>query len=197
MFRDVMATCGRGGACYVKNDSPFAFKGTLTLSSTNFRTAAMTTLLTTQLDLPAGAGAVRWLQVPAVGGLDGTQAILEAALTDANGAPVSRNVIPLATPEKMVLRPAHVSVSASRAADGGFEARVRAEAVAVFVTLTTLAHGRFEDNAFLLRPPGRIVHFLPLDASPHEHEEAFEVFSQSLRVEDVSMYRTLPDRQFV
>jgi len=87
-------------------------------------------------------------------------------------------------------------------------ADVRCSAVAVFVTLTTLAHGRFEDNAFLLRPPGRKVAFqlaVPYptaaargqddgqdDGDPRgDHggaDAAWAAFSSSLRVEDASAY---------
>ena len=68
----------------------------------------------------------------------------------------------------------------------------------MYVTLTTLAHGRFEDNAFMLRPPGRSVPFLLTEGSPHASpEEAYRVFSESLRVEDLSLYRSGAAELFV
>merc|ERR1712046_250567 len=89
----------------------------------------------------------------------------------------------------MALKKAKVSVSARLGSDGSFVADVKTEAVAMYVTLTTLAHGRFEDNAFLLRPPGRRVKFLVAEPSPHKSlDEAFASFQASLRVEDLSEY---------
>ena len=47
--------------------------------------------------------------------------------------------------------------------------------------------GRFEDNAFLLLPPGRTVGFVPTPragAAELLGDEAFGVFAASLRVED-------------
>ena len=129
----------------------------------------------------------------------------------------------------MELGRSNLSVAAVRTsgAGGGFAARVTTEAVAMYVTLTTLQHGgtahetepfafpkhshlrqplrtvmsshrrssnwtgRFEDNAFLLLPPGRTVGFVPTPRAGTAEllsGEAFRVFGESLRVEDVSTY---------
>lgn len=128
--------------------------------------------------------------------LDGSKDyILEAEVSSSKGQIVSRNVIPLTTPELMALRPAKLSVTAQRDSNGDFVADVKTEAVAMYVTLTTLAHGRFEDNAFLLRPPGRKVKFLIAEPSPHTSlDEAFASFQASLRVEDLSEYAPPPSQ---
>ena len=125
----------------------------------------------------------------------------------------------------MELGRSNLSVAAVRTSGGGFAARVATEAVAMYVTLTTLQHGgtahepfavpkhshlrrplrtamsshrrssdwagRFEDNAFLLLPPGRTVGFVPTPRAATAEllgDEAFRVFGESLRVEDVSTY---------
>ena len=86
-------------------------------------------------------------------------------MTAQDGTVASVNVVPLATPEHMLLQRAALRVRAVRvrfgADDGPVEAAVVVEgiAVAMFVTLTTLAHGRFERNAFLFRPPSVTVRF--------------------------------------
>merc|ERR1712054_176078 len=88
---------------------------------------------------------------------------------------------------------ANVSVSAVALADGTIVADVKTEAVAMYVTLTTLAHGNFEDNSFLLLPPGRQIKFNPVSPSPHgSTEAAYQSFADSLRVEDVSAYAVAP-----
>lgn len=189
IFQDVMATCGQDGVCYVKNDSPVPFAGALVLNSTRFQTGSVMTLYKMPVVLPAGPGTTKWFQTDAVQSLNGADEILEAVVTDGSGAVVSHNIIPFATPENMILKKAVLSVEASKDCGGHYTALVTTDAVAVYVTLTTLAHGSFEDNAFLLLPPGRAIKFIPSASSPHSNETAFELFQKSLRVEDVSLYK--------
>ena len=56
------------------------------------------------------------------------------------------------------------------------------DVVAVWVTLTTHAHGRFSDNAFLMQPGSRVLKFFPF--------EGFELseLKSTLRVEHVATY---------
>merc|ERR1719199_983841 len=108
-------------------------------------------------------------------------------MSDGNVA--SSNTIPLSTPERMILSKSNVKVTAVSKNNGDMVAHVTSDSVAMYVTLTTLAHGRFEDNSFLLLPPGRDVKFLASSPSPHKTtEECYSVFADSLRVEDVSSY---------
>ena len=69
-------------------------------------------------------------------------------------------------------------------ADGSVDIDVTADAVAMFVTLTTLADGRFSDNAFLIDGSGKAtVQFVPF--SPVDMGK----LRSSLRAEDVSAYQ--------
>lgn len=192
IYADVMATCGQGGLCYVKNDAPTSFSGTLLLKATSFADGSVSTLLKKPLNLAAGPGTTEWIQNDAVSKIDGTTHILEAVVLSSQGAVVCNNVVPFATPEKMKLQAADVSVTASTE-DGAFVAKVTAKNVAVYVTLTTLAHGVFEDNSFLVHPPGRDVKFTPMQPSKHTMQETQNLFASSLRVEDVSKYRSSAD----
>ena len=126
-----------------------------------------------------------WVDLPGLGKFDESKFILEAIVVAQSNTIVSHNVVPWATPEKMRLVPSNVSATAVRTEGGGFAANVTVEAVAVYVLLSTLASGRFEDNAFLTLPPGRLVRFVP---TVHQEVE-FEQFAQSLRVEDVSRHQ--------
>lgn len=194
LFADVLAHCGREGHCWIRNDAPKAFSGKLLLQTTAFANGTVTTACEQQVSLAAGAGTLEYLECPQLAAFDDSREhVLEAIVTDVEGELQSRNVIPLTTPEHMALKTAKVSVSAIRDLNGDLVADVKTEAVAMYVTLTTLAHGRFEDNAFLLRPPGRKVKFLVADPSPHaSQDEAFEKFQASLRVEDASAYNPAP-----
>lgn len=192
IFSDVIATCDNIGLCYIRNDAIFPFSGFLTLNVTEFATSQVQTLMHKQITLPAGAGKIHWFEVPAIETLNGSLCILEAVVITDSGTIASSNVVPFVTPEKMVLHDSSVTVNATRHIDGNLIAEVRVKSVAMYVTLTTRAHGRFEDNAFLLRPPGRQVKFLPEYGlrSPVSTEADFKLFSESLRVEDVSTYRS-------
>ena len=44
IYADVLATCGQGGSCYVKNDMIKPFDGTVDIVSINFETSKATTL---------------------------------------------------------------------------------------------------------------------------------------------------------
>merc|ERR1712070_627375 len=155
----------------------------------SFADAKVSVLHERSLSLPAGAGVVQWFQSKEVAAISGNSSAVEAIITNAAGLTISSNLIALATPENMQLSKANVAVSALLE-DGEIVASLTTEAVAMYVTLTTLAHGHFEDNAFLLLPPGRKVKFLLASPSPHgSTEEAFKSFKQSLRVEDVSVYQ--------
>lgn len=163
IFADVMATCAGSGLCYLKNDAPRPFVGRVTLNITEFATGKVDTVLETDVQLGAGAGAMHWFECAAVASAAaaGHKGVLEAIVTASDGTVASSNTVAFATPGEMALRPASLTVSAIKAADtraanstAGTRTRMFAEihgsAVAMYTTLTTLAHGRFADNAFLL-----------------------------------------------
>ena len=169
-----------------------------------------------------GDGGCRWPR--GVGDLNHLQTTIlwihRCVFTPTTAVCAQNNVVPFAIPARMQLSRSNLSVTAVRTSGGGFAARVATEAVAMYVTLTTLQHGeaqhlsgsgsheplrcsershrrssvwagRFEDNAFLLLPPGRTVGFVPTPragAAELLGDEAFGVFAASLRVEDVSTY---------
>ena len=174
----------------MKNDAPVPFQGTLILNATAFDTGKTVIVEQRNINIEAGAGAIQWFESPSVKALDRTSVALEAVVLSKDDIEVSRNFIALTTPEHMGLLRSNVSVTAQRMSDMEFVAQVRCDAVAMFVTLTTLAHGRFEDNSFLLRPPGTAISFELAVPSPHASaENAWQTFSSSLRVEDVAAYR--------
>eukprot|EP01052_Picozoa_sp_SAG31_P035331 SAG31_NODE_4248_length_3420_cov_1.946402_1_plen_379_part_00 len=109
--------------------------------------------------------------------------VMEAIVTSSSNVIMSHNVIPLAKPYQMELLPSRAQVRAIISHAGDLFANVTVSAVAMYVTLTTVAHGRFADNAFLLaKPYTRLVRFIPCMPK----QEA--VFASSLRVEDLSTY---------
>ena len=59
-FADQLSTCNDAGACFVRNDSPFAFEGVVSVRLINMLTAQSTQLTSQSLSLVAGADVVRF-----------------------------------------------------------------------------------------------------------------------------------------
>eukprot|EP00912_Choanoflagellata_sp_UC4_P002006 UC4_evm3s1289 len=192
LYKDVLASCDDTGLCYVVNDFPLApFSGNFILKATSFENSTSIILFSSRVSLPRGAGAIEWFQTP-LASIDKINYAVEAIVTNERGETVVNNFIMLSTPENMKLRQSNVKVSALQDPKGNITAIVSCSEVAVFVTLTTLAHGRFTDNIFLMTPGERKVGFIPAQPSPHKSEqELLNVFTNSLRVEDISSYRSM------
>ena len=77
---------------------------------------------------------------------------------------MSDNHIAFTYPKHMALPRAKVSfaVADKPNADGSVAVSVSADKFALFVTLTTLAQGRFSDNAFPMRPGTLQLTFIPV-----------------------------------
>jgi hypothetical protein len=116
-----------------------------------------------------------WAAVLAAAGCkpDGSDCLLDASVADASGATLASNPSLLAPPSALIaaLRaPALAFELESPAPPAGAPIRVTvtAAAPALFVTLTTLAQGHFDANAFFLAPGAdnaAIVRFVPLPGS--------------------------------
>jgi hypothetical protein len=173
IFTDQFAACGLATdgvptagitelLCGVVNDSPWAFDGAFKLEAVDLTTGASTTMHTQALTMAAGAGVSEWHTVAAPPKLDVATTVLVATVSNSSGHTVQENLIPLTSPELMQLPDATVNVSVS-----GLRVTVTTDRPAMWVMLTTAAHGRFEDNAFLLakvsyKPPTRTSHCVSL-----------------------------------
>ena len=175
VFTDVMAACGAGGACYVKNDAAGEpFVGQVELATLEFATGELAVLSTISVQLAAGPGVSERFHIGA--SIDGTTHMLIATcyrLCDGGHsssescgttAPaLSVNEILLAPPKQLMLPLAMIDfvVASTPNPDGSVDIRLTASATALYVTLTTLAQGRFSDNAFAMQPGNLTVTFLP------------------------------------
>jgi hypothetical protein len=105
------------------------------------------------------------------------------------------HVIHLTAPLNLVVDHATITatVAAQPNADGSIDITVSTDAVAIFVTLTTAAPGRFNDNAFFLLPqsPPRTIQWTPF-ISGGDAIANLALLQSSLRVEDHSAYATAP-----
>ena len=196
IFADVMAACGFAGrarsnlTCYVNNaraDRPFS--GTLTLTAVDLATGAARAWATLPVSVAAGPAALAWL-APNTALPNVTSTILVAQLADASGGPAfDEHVVHLTAPVNLVVAKAAIAaaVAAAPNADGSVDIALSTSAVALFVTLTTAAPGRFSDNAFHLLPSApRTISWVPF--APGDAAADYALLKASLRVEDHSSY---------
>lgn len=189
LFTDVFIACGAEGQCYVKNDSPIheISSGTVILelvSLVSGEPAAQATRLPIKLSL--GPAAISFF-CAADGSLlgpctpwstllssascksDASDCILFASVVDnGSGDLLASNQCLLAPPSAFlpILRLPGISFKLEQPpppVGSPIRVSVSAESPALFVTLTTLAQGHFDNNAFFLSPGKPVdVLFIPL-----------------------------------
>jgi len=205
LFTDLFVVCGHDARCLVKNDGALAgFAGTLVLSALDVATGAVRELNRTAVALPRGGGAAAWLCAGAGAprgagacagwrallaplGLAPERAVLLTRLLDGDGTTAYSSFELLSTPAALLhALPAEPAVAVevgAPARDGrSVPITVTAGGTALFVGLTTAAHGRFSDNFFILPPGRRELSFLafgPLDVA---------ALKATLRVEHARSY---------
>lgn len=186
LFTEVFVTCGAGGNCLVKNDAYLALAGaSLVVSKIDFATGSAATVYSdAALSLGSGPGVGRFFAIDAT--VDGHNYILRATVTAADGTQLTDNWIPLLPPANWTTlsRAAHVSFSLAEApnADGSVDIAVTTDAFAAYVTLTTLAQGRFSDNAFCMQPGTQTIRYIPFG------DVDYDTLASSLRVEHAAAY---------
>lgn len=181
-----MATCGgsaSGPTCYINNDSPLPFSGSVKITAIDFKSGKETELVTKQVSMPAGVGQTEYFTLSTA--VSGNSTMLHAVVTDTSGAVVNNNYIPFTAPKNMALPKANVKLTVAQSAnpDGTVDITVTSDAVAVYVTLTTLAQGRFDTNAFVMAPGTKVVKFIPIVGMFKMDE-----LTSSLRVEHAASY---------
>ena len=191
-----MAACGFAGrgasgfTCFVSNARSGApFSGTLTLTAVELATGATREWATLPFAAAAGPGAVAWAAPNATLPNATTTLLVASLLEDGAAAPFDEHVVHLTAPVNLAVRRAALTATVAGApnADGTVDIAVASDAVALFVTLTAMAPGRFSDNAFLLLPgaPRTIVWTPFVEGDPAED---YALLNATLRVEDHSAY---------
>ena len=206
VYRDYLIAASSDARVLVRSDDAFApFSGTVTLSLLHVSSGATTPLSSSNITLPPGASSTAWfcanmtspisqrcpswsIILPRAGCLvNGSNCILLLSLLDSHGNVVADNFELLAPMGSMTLPAASVNVSVGMLGPtGNVPITLASSATALFVTLTTLAQGRFSDNAFLL-PAGQlgvVVDFIPW--GPLD----YDLLNSTLRVEHVMGYGT-------
>jgi hypothetical protein len=194
---DVMSTCGHlagskngTSVCYISNHAAgLKSKGTATLTAYDHFGNGTGVVVTKRLfALAEGPGTVEWFHADLPSG--NTTSVISTVHNE-DGVVMSEHMVQLSKPKDMRVPAARVTFTIADAAnaDGSIDIRVSSDRVALWVTLTTLAQGRFSDNAFFLPATTKTVKFMPF--SPSTAMNDHDALTASLRVEDFSMYRPL------
>ena len=185
-----------------------AFQGKVQIDKVSFSDGSVTSVAVMPLEQAAGPGVITWFDLPASASLDGTKELLHGrifsdttsaghdggASSSSPAAAVCDNIIALTTPGKMGLPLSTVNLKTAGApnADGSVDITVSSDNFALYVTLTTLANGRFSDNAFMLTQENaaaeqgvlqRVIQFIPFNGSAD-----VALLASSVRVEHVAAY---------
>ncbi len=202
LCRDVFASCGRDGRCYVKNDNALsAFEGTVRLSLIQPMTGARTSLLSFDISLEVGANALHWFcasgtdfpnctqwasLLPTLNcSASGADCVLLIDVIDSTGTEQVSNPTLLSNPGNLTLPKTNVvfTVGAHQHAGQPVPIRLHTDGPAFFVSLTTLASGRFSNSSInLFSSGGYDITFLPFD------DFNYDQLVQTLRIEHLAQY---------
>jgi hypothetical protein len=200
LFLDVMSACGYMGRstkfeCFVSNERSGApFTGTLTLTTVDLLTGATATWASLPVAAGPGPGALAWV-APNATLPNATTTLLVASLVETSSSSVfDEHIVHITAPMNLVVdTTANVSALVAPAPnpDGSVNITVTADAVALFVTLTCAAPGRFSDNAFLLLPAApNQLQWLPFVADGNSTADR-DLLASTLRVEHHATYSSM------
>ena len=164
--------------------------GVLTLQTIDLLTGSASVWASLPVSVAPGPSAIAWL-TPNATLPNATTTLLLARLTaDGQSTPFDEHLVHLTPPVKLLVKKASITLTLATQPnpDGSVDVTVATDAVALFVTLTTAAPGRFSDNAFLLLPSApRVILWLPFNAGG-DPAQNYDLLKGSLRAEDHSAY---------
>ncbi len=206
IYRNHLIAASRDARVLLRSDDAFAATpgATASVRLLHLADGSVSAGASWPVSLPRGAGATAWAcadgaPVGGAGGCtpwaallprlgcapSGADCIALLELRGADGALLAENFELLAAPYLLAF-PAAAAVSAAVApapsADGSVAVTLTASATALFVTLTTLAQGRFSDNAVILPPGASTLAFIPWGPLN------LTLLASTLRVEHVALY---------
>eukprot|EP01050_Picozoa_sp_SAG11_P009516 SAG11_NODE_900_length_6632_cov_2.693403_4_plen_260_part_00 len=203
------STANGSALCYVRNDRPTAFTGTVTVEVIHYGLGTTVRLSTVPVALAAGGGAVGFLcaansTAVSIGKPDSCPTFKElysragclsgaadcmfnVTVVDQGGAPISRSNLPLTKPSAFRLPAASVQFTIESAAAGSSSVAInlRTNATALYVWLSTAEQGRFSDNGLVLLPGREVtVEFMSFIKTGTDSSS----LEKTLRVEHLQMY---------
>jgi Ig-fold domain len=201
LYKDVIISASSDARVFFKNDNPFApLNAKASVSFLHLATGTVTNYFTTDVQLPVGGGAMNgtcidqqncnsWDTILPNAGCtaNGTDCIVLLNLTDANTGALIADNFELLMPFGGMTFPSSAQVNlqfvvGSPNPDQSVPITITTDAVALFVTFTTLAQGRFSDNAIIALPGQTIINFIPWGALD------LSLLTSTIRVEHVATY---------
>lgn len=204
LYKNAMIAASSAARIFFRNDDAFSpLVGTATLSFLNIGTGQTTLVSSYPVNLAQGAAVSSWACANASVNVittacpgwpsllsanncatDGSDCIALLAIHNSAGDVIVDNFELLTDPFAMTLPAANVTFSiGATSPDGTVPITLSTDKTALFVTMTTLAQGRFSDNAIFMSPEQpTIVSFIPwapLDSA---------LLASSLRVEHLATY---------
>jgi len=190
LYTDQFITCGHGSnptttlTCMVKNQLYSSVNALITVTGVDVVTGVSTGLYKQSTMLPGGPGTTIYFQCAIV---DATRNIVIATVTDnTNNQILTSNTLLLTEPYHLQLQSTNVTTTIAPAPnpDGSIDITIgkKGNEVALFVTLTTLAAGRFSFNSFAFTTNSIVNTFFPFGTLD------VKTLTNSLRVEHVNMY---------
>lgn len=187
LFTDVWVTCGGNGQCVIRNDGITALSNAVLTISTYTLSQSTETVLYTQnpLNMASGTGSYNFFKVD-ISSLNPTDNVLRGKVVSSTGQVLTDNFIPLLPPMNWTALPkatVEFTVSPQVNPDGTVDITVTTDKTAAFVTFTSLAQGRFSDNAFFMLPGTQTIQYIPF-VTPTD----ISVLTTTLRVEHMALY---------
>jgi len=214
IFTDISATCGTL-SCYVRNDLPgLSFNGTLKIISINIGNGVTSTIMKKNLNIVSGPSQLSWFDLPTNFQGVSSSVVFQLVVTDQNQHVVATNTLLRDVPKHLKGLPSDSGLTvmvvddddndndndvSGESGDATTTIKVSSNVpVSLYVTLTTLAQGRFEDNAFALVCDSS--HFNTTTSTQGECSRTLKFFhfvdvdqikllKSSLRVEDLATYQ--------
>lgn len=193
LFTDIIIACGVDGSfgtylwCYVKNDSPSPVDGLLTFTSVAFSDASSTSVIYSEpFNVTAGPGTLEWIKLSLPASFNRNSSLLLAEYVNGNTTLGYNNMLLTAPFETSGITNFDITVDVASKANPDLSVTITltksSPAVGLYVTLTTLAQGRFSDNAFVMTADSMTVKYIPFG------DLDLDTLTSSLRVEHLGNY---------
>jgi len=154
LFRNVFATCGKHGKCFVRNDGEDIFEGRVDVKYWNTTNAL--TILRKQVKL--NPKSIEYFTIVVDDAADSY--VLELAVSDLNEVEsMGQNIVLMVPPKRLAFLSvdAQIVIESANICDDGIEVTLKTDETVLYVVMTTTSQGRFTDNAFSMTQQTRKV----------------------------------------